>query len=108
MITFAGKSGAGKSMIAQQLKHSFIDHNPDQKFEVLSFEFEMLTSDQIARAFSAKLDKSTQELYSGAEKELTRSRGVFEVLSYETKKFSNLPIYYVDEGGSVEHVIDTI
>lgn len=106
MITFAGKSGAGKSMIAQQLKHSFIDHNPDQKFEVLSFEFEMLTSDQIARAFSAKLDKSTQELYSGAEKELTDED--IEVLSYETKKFSNLPIYYVDEGGSVEHVIDTI
>ena len=106
MITFAGKSGAGKSMIAQQLKHSFIDHNPDQKFEILSFEFEMLTSDQIARAFSAKLDKSTQELYSGAEKELTDED--IEVLSYETKKFSNLPIYYVDEGGSVEHVIDTI
>ena len=93
-------------MIAQQLKHSFIDHNPDQKFEILSFEFEMLTSDQIARAFSAKLDKSTQELYSGAEKELTDED--IEVLSYETKKFSNLPIYYVDEGGSVEHVIDTI
>lgn len=106
MITFAGKSGAGKSMIAQQLKHSFIDHNPDQKFEILSFEFEMLTSDQIARAFSAKLDKSTQELYSGAEKELTDED--IAVLSYETKKFSNLPIYYVDEGGSVEHVIDTI
>jgi len=106
MLTIAGISGSGKSTVCQQLKMSFLENNPDESFDILSFEFEMLTTDQMSRAFSARLQKTTQELYSGSEEPLTDED--IDQIEEAAKEAASLPIFYVDTVGNVDEVIKTV
>ena len=64
IITIAGMSGSGKSLTLEELKYNLITLNPEEKIEVLSFELEMLGTDQVARRISAQVGKSQKYLYS--------------------------------------------
>jgi replicative DNA helicase len=105
IVTLAGLSGSGKSMIAEQWKRDFVDLNPDEKFLILSFEFEMLSTDQIARTISGKLELSTRKLF-GAEDPLTEEE-LTKIYATATE-VSKYPIYYVDNMGTVDDIKSTI
>lgn len=105
IFTIAGLSGSGKSTILENLKRDFIVLNPDENFDILSFEFEMRIEDQLARNVSSKVDMSVKELYS-AGGELSDED--FESVSKELDKISDAPIYYVDNVGTVKEIIETI
>ena len=107
IYTFAGISGSGKSSFLNSLETDLFLCNPNEEFVVLSFNFEMLSSRQVGRKISSKLNKTTQQLYSGLSKE-TLSDEELENIETEANKFKKLPIYYVDLPGTVEQIRETI
>jgi replicative DNA helicase len=106
IMTIGGMSGSGKSAIANELETSLFDRNPDEKFAVLSFNFEMLAMKQVGRKISSKLDKSVSELYSSEDKLSDTDYKL--VKDKATHIAENYDIYYVDTPGSVEQVYDTV
>jgi replicative DNA helicase len=105
IITVAGLSGAGKSTLVRQLITEMIDLNPNQKFEVLSFQFEMLGIDEVARDISARLNKSVKDIYS-ATTPLTDTD--LENIKKELDKLRDYKISIVDNPGTVKEIKDTI
>ena len=105
IITIAGLSGSGKSTLLRQWIKEIIEINKDEKFEVLSFQFEMLGIDEVARDLSSKLKTSVKKLYS-AEDKLTENdlRNIDSCLD----EISKYPINIVDNLGSVPEIKDTI
>ena len=79
--------------------------NNKEEFDVLTFQFEMLGVDEIARDVSSKLDKSVKEIYSvGAklsQEELSEINTVLDTLQ-------NYPIFVVDNTGTRLEIKDTI
>src|SRR4030042_5606704 len=67
IYTIAGRSGSGKSSFLSSLESDLFDLNPKEDFVVLSFNFEMLSSKQVGRKISYRLEKTTQQLYSGID-----------------------------------------
>ena len=106
IVTIGGMSGSGKSSIANELETSLFDHNKDQVFSVLSFNFEMLAMKQVGRKLSAKMQRTVSELYSSTE---SLTEADFEVAKELVKKdISKYDIYYVDVPGTVEQIYNTI
>lgn len=105
IISIAGLSGAGKSTILRQWIREINELNKDQKFEVLSFQFEMLGTDEIARDISAKLGKPIKELYSATGR---LSDEDFQAVQDIIKELKEYPINVVDNIGTVQEVVDTI
>ncbi len=99
-----GQSGSGKSTILEQLKKDFIDLNkPD--FEILSFEFEMLIEDQLARYVSSLGKYTIKELYSAAS---PLSKEAFDEVEKALEKRNSVPVYYVDNPGTPSQIQETI
>ena len=107
IMTIAGISGSGKSSFANSLETDLFDLNPDEDFVVLSFNFEMLSSRQVGRKLSSKLNKTTKELYNGdPSNKLTETE--IEAVKAEAEKIKKYDIYYVDMPGNVEEIEATI
>lgn len=102
IVTLAGASGSGKSLIVELFKRGFIEHN-DQKFKILSFEFEMLARDQILRQLSGKVNKSTKYLQT-----TEMDDDEFSALSSYMDDMKDYPIYYADDTGTVIQIVKTI
>jgi replicative DNA helicase len=105
ILTIAGLSGSGKSTILEELKRDFIELNDCNSFEILSFEFEMLIEDQLVRHLSSKLNKPTKKIYS-AEESLTNEE--FEKAKQILQEHKKSPIFYVDNAGTVDQIVNTI
>ena len=109
IYTIAGISGSGKSSFVNSLETDLFDLNPKEEFIVLSFSFEMLSSKQVGRKLSYKMQKTTSELYGGG---LDYYRGLsdrdFDKAKTYADKLSKYPIYYVDSPGTVEEIGNTI
>lgn len=107
IYTIAGISGSGKSSFANSLETDLFDHNPDVDFCVLSFNFEMLSSKQVGRKLSSKMDKTTRELYSGVSSTKLSDEDITSIEQHASniKKYE---IYYVDKPGNVEDIRGTI
>lgn len=99
-------SGSGKSITLEELKRDLIDCNKEECFEILSFEFEMLAIDQIARNLSGKINKSVMEIYSANKEYLPDSS--YEEVVRKASSIRNYPIYYVDNLGTVPEIKSTI
>lgn len=67
----------------------------------------MLSSRQVGRKISAKLNKTTQQLYSGLSQE-GLSDNDLQQIEQEANKFRKLPIYYIDLPGTVDEIRETI
>jgi len=106
IITIAGMSGSGKTAMVNQLETKLIDLNPDQKFGILSFNFEMLARNLVGRKLSNTLKKTTQELYSASDTELSEQD--LDIIKEHLKRISKYDIHYVDMPGSVEQIRKTI
>ena len=107
IYTFAGISGSGKSSFANSLETDLFELNPDIDFVVLSFNFEMLSSRQVGRKLSSKLNKTTRELYSG-DPSVRLTKTDLQLVDSELEKINNYDIYYVDTPGNVEEIYYTI
>ena len=106
IITIGGISGSGKSSIADELETSLIDLNPHEKFAVLSFNWEMVSSRRVVRKISSKLNLSVKELLS-ADDDKILSKGEFSAAVVAAETVNNYPIYYVDTPGTPEEVLAT-
>lgn len=105
IITVAGSSGSGKSTLVRQFITEMIDENPLQDFEVLSFQFEMLGIDEIARDISSKVNKSLKEIYS-AGKQLSDTD--YSIICKKLDELRKYNISIVDNSGTVSEIKDTI
>ena len=95
----------------QQVFKSFdiiIDLNPEEDIVVLSFNFEMLSSRQVGRKLSYKLEKTTAELYSASPDGKALTDKDYDNIVKESKQISQYPIYYVDCPGTVDEIRETI
>jgi replicative DNA helicase len=98
---------SGKSSFVNSLETDLFDLNRDIDFVVLNFNYEMLSSKQIGRKLSSKLNKTTQELYSGKIGSTVSNNEYNDVLD-EVEKIKKLNIYYVDTPGTVKQIRETI
>jgi replicative DNA helicase len=105
--TIGGMSGSGKTAILNQLETEIFTLNSWEEFDVLSFNFEMLARNLVGRKLSNELDLTVQDLHSGIYGE-TLSDVNFDRVKTALPKFDKLPIYYVEQAGSVNHIMDTI
>lgn len=99
--TIAGMSGSGKTAIINQLETHLVTANDD--VTVLSFNFEMLAKNLVSRKFANALELSTQELHSGLPDYNLADQDYSRVLN-AGKTIANLPIYYVEEAGTVPQI----
>jgi replicative DNA helicase len=107
IYTIAGVSGSGKSSFLNSLENDLFDCNPGAEFVILSFNFEMLSSKQVGRKLSYKLQKTTQQLYSGLTN-YKLSEEEIQKINEEANKIKEYPIYYVDIPGTVDQIRETI
>ena len=105
IFTIGGMSGSGKSTILEQIKRDFLKLNSKDNFVILSFEFEMLIEDQLARSVAARTHIGLKDMYS-ADKPLSE----FDMRSVEAalKDLSDPRSFYVDNTGTVEQIKSTI
>jgi replicative DNA helicase len=107
LYTIAGISGSGKSSFVNSLETDLIDLNPDVPITVLSFSFEMLSSKQVGRKVSSKMQMTTSELYSGDPNNRLSFDKIKEV-EKEVDEIKKYDVYYVDYAGTVESIKSTI
>ncbi|HSH50591.1 MAG TPA: DnaB-like helicase C-terminal domain-containing protein [Bacteroidales bacterium] len=107
IYTVAGISGSGKSSFVNSLETDLFDLNPDEDFCVLSFNFEMLSSRQVGRKLSSKLDRTTQQLYSGDRYNRLKDEDL-ALVEKEIENIKKYNIYYVDFPGEVQEIKNTI
>lgn len=105
IFTVAAMSGSGKSTYCEQLKREFVDLNPDQDFDILSFEFEMPGAENVIRSISGKVKRSVNDILSATEKIDDSNMSRIEYAANSMRKY---PIYTVETAGSVEQIINTI
>ncbi len=105
IITIAGLSGSGKSTIARQWIKEMIELNEHENFEVLSFQFEMLGVDELARDIASKTELSVKQIYSAESPLTNKQQADIDKILEELKSY---PISIVDNIGTVRNVFDTI
>ena len=101
-------SGSCKSVLCEQLKRNIINLNPKEDIDVLSFEFEMPTREQMLRNISGRTRKSIKEILSAEEDKGNLSDKDFEEVTKEAERFNRYPIWSVETVGSVEQIVQTI
>lgn len=105
IFSVGAMSGSGKSVFLEQLKRNILKLNPGENINILSFEFEMPSYEQITRNFSGEVGMSTKELYSANS---NLQDNVYDKLRGISEKFTKLPIYNVDSVGDVDEIVNTI
>lgn len=98
---------SGKSSFINSLETDLFDLNPFKEFVVLSFNYEMISSRQVGRKLSYKLNLTTSELYSGTDNS-TITDTKFKDIETIANKIAKYPIYYVDVPGNVDEMKQTI
>jgi len=107
ITTIGGASGSGKTAILNQLETDLLKLNPHENFNVLSFNFEMLSRNLVSRKLSREVRITTQELHSGVYGEKLSDEAFQKVLEAK-KKIENLRIFYVENPGTVDQIKMTI
>jgi replicative DNA helicase len=105
VYTVAGISGSGKSSFVNMLETDILDLNPTDDVVVLSFSFEMLSTKQVGRKISAKLKKTTSNLYSTKD---GMDDFQYNYVVNTAKGLIKYPIYYVDTPSTVDAIRDTV
>jgi replicative DNA helicase len=101
IVTIAGMSSSGKSLIAGELESKLHELNPHEDFAILSYNFEMPSMEIILRGITAKTGISSRELLSaeGIQIEDGKLNMVKLLLEQDDLKKE---IYYVEYPKTVE------
>ena len=105
VTTITGISGSGKSSFVNELSTDLIDLNPGKDIVILNFSLEMVGFRQVGRTLSNKLRRTTSELYSSYEDLDDETFGKVVDVVNQLKEY---PIYFVDEPGTPQQVLQTI
>lgn len=105
VFTVTGISGSGKSSFVNELQIDLIDNNPGKDIIILNFSLEMVGFRQVGRTFSNKLRRTTSELYSSYKDLDDDTFGKVVDVSNQLKDY---PIYFVDEPGNPQQVLQTV
>lgn len=105
--TIGGMSGSGKTAILNQLETELVELNPNEKFDILSFNFEMLARNLVGRKISKETGITMQDLHSGKEG-ITLTDADYQKVLATRNKMRSLPIYYVDTAGTVSDIMHTL
>lgn len=98
-------SGGGKSITAELLQKNLIELNPEEKFDVLSFKFEMPAVDDISRLISNKVNLNREELYSAFEP-LSKDR--IESVKEALEEIKRQRVYISEVPGTSQEIYETI
>lgn len=101
IVTVAGMSASGKSAIVNQLSNQLHELNPNQRFSILIFNFEMTSKEIIIRNVISNLGISNRELLSAdgiqlGDTEMLRVEALLHVNQ------ANVNIYYCEYPKTVE------
>jgi replicative DNA helicase len=110
IITIAGMSGSGKTAILNELESGLFNINPDEKFAVLSFNFEMLARRLVGRKISKRLKMTTTQIYNADTdnpKKNIDKETYQKAVDYATS-IKDVPLWYVDIPGTVQEIKNTI
>ena len=110
IITIAGMSGSGKTAILNELESGLFQLNPQEKFAVQSFNFEMIARRLVGRKISKKLQMTTTQIYNADMENKDRNineTGYQRIVDY-TKSIRGIPLWYVDIPGTVQEIKNTI
>ena len=105
VMTVTGISGSGKSSFVNELQTDLIDNNPGKQIVILNFSLEMVGFRQVGRTLSNKLRRMTSDLYSSNKDLDDETFGKVVDVSNQLKDY---PIYFVDEPGSPQQVLQTV
>lgn len=110
IVTIGGMSGSGKTSLLSQLEYGLLEHNQDQEFDILSFNFEMLAERLSARKFSNVLGKTMQQINSAdmVSPDKNLNDADIEKLERYVEKSGKYPIYYVEKPGNHNEIQATI
>ena len=101
----AGMSGGGKTAIISQLEEGLIRLNPNEKFDILNFNFEMLARKLVGRKISGLTNLSVRDLYS-VDDILTDEQ--LEAIKAHMKEMRGKPIFYCGIPGTIDEMKKTI
>jgi len=110
IITVAGMSGSGKTAILNELETGLFEMNPNEKFAVLSFNFEMAARRLIGRKISKAMNRTVKQMYNADLEQPSRN---FTIHNYNQaveflQTIKNVPVSYVDIPGTVREIVNTV
>lgn len=110
IVTIAGMSGSGKTMILNMLEEDFFNLNPDMDIAVLNFNFEMQGRRLVGRKISRKFQKPLKSIYSANTDNPSSNisdKGIDAISNY-LKTNKDRPVYYCEVTGTVDQVESTV
>jgi replicative DNA helicase len=110
IITIAGSSGSGKTMILNMLEEDYFNLNPEMDIAVLNFNFEMQGRRLVGRKLSRRFNKSLKSIYSSntdMPQNNISDEGVKKVEEY-LKSNKDRQVYYCEVTGTIDQVENTI
>lgn len=110
IITVAGMSGSGKTAILNELETGLFEMNPNEKFAVLSFNFEMMARRLVGRKISKSLNITVKQMYNADLEETSRnlSEAQYQKAIEYARSIRDTPVWYVDIPGTVPEIRNTI
>lgn len=107
IITIAGMSSSGKTLILNELETSLFEKNPGVDFIVLSNNYEMLSRNLIIRKLSSKFKLTHKRILSADGNKL--DEGILEMMrEYVDSELAKYKIFYVDLPHSVDGIQEMI
>jgi replicative DNA helicase len=106
ILAVSALSGAGKSTIAKCIMDSFIELNPDTKFNMYNFNFEMIAHQQAARSIVTSANMSLRKLYS-VDEPLTDAEYKGLMAHYEQLKQRD-NVFFIETPGTAKQICDSL
>lgn len=109
LYVLAARPGVGKTLIAATIARALQEHNKDQDFMVLHFQFEMLGRNMGVRELSASNNIDIRYLQSAQDDGMPQlTKGDYEKLSTYVGKQSGRKEYVIDRSMSVPDMANAI
>lgn len=106
MIVLAGRPGTGKTLIKDQFIREVFDLNPQERFNVLEFQFEMVGQTSAIRQYSAILGKTYKQICSADGSALSQE-DLQSCMDYARKRI-NYPIDIVEQACTVNEIREIV
>lgn len=108
VLIICGSSGSGKSYFLNMLRDDFlgeINAGYTRDFKILSFSFEMSSSDEVLRTYASKLRTSYSALVSAKEKVDDKQ---FDRILKVGDNIKSSKLYFVESSGNYQQIYNTV